>query len=810
MRTWLGSIIFVLLGTLAVAPGCGGDPQVSNDGEGTNGGATSGGKGPGTGTGATSGSLVIGDGGTDGSGTCPSSCEDLNANCGFVTDEKCGGVVECGDGCPKGEFCGGDGPSRCGTGTNGEAGACSGDCQSCTPKTCEDLGFTCGPAGDSCGGKLDCGPSTCAVLGQTCGGAGKPGQCGCTGACADIPDCSEEPKKTTSLTGKVYDPAGNNPLYNVFVYVANNPDDPDLKSFPKGITCDVCGASAAGSPLLSEGDKFGTFTDVDGSFTLKNVPVGKGVTVVIQLGRWRRVFELDIDNACDENPVPDKTLKMPSKQSEGDIPLMAMVTGKADSLECVLRKMGIDGSEFTNPAGNGRVQFYLGSGADNSKAHYGQKIDGDTPMQSELLADDGTGQPLINQYDMTILACQGGAYAQSAADQATLRAYASAGGRVFTTHYSYTWLTNNDENTSQKGLADNWSEVATWKVDEDDRAESANGHIDLVSNPKGSAFQGWLEAVNASVPGSGIAKVNVIRHDADAISSVEGQTQQWLYRDGVNARHCGVTRDVCTSQASCGATKLCSESRVDCSANANACAARVCRNNPSQACTQNSQCSGNNNCIENKCNANTCTGTDYTGEDIPLHFTYNTPVNVVQDLTTDPPTLQCGRVLFSDFHVADADEHDKVFPAECGKACTLDTQCATGGKCVSGRCLDPMTAQEKVLEFMIFDLGSCVPPPTSCVPKTECPAGEDCGYAPDGCGGLISCGECAKGESCGVGNPPVPNKCGKGTQTCVPLTCAAQKKECGPATDGCGEKIDSCGECAAGQLCLMGACKSVN
>jgi hypothetical protein len=810
MRTWLGSILFVVLGTLAVASGCGGDPEVANGDETINGGKNAGGKSSagGKGSGASSGSLVIGEGGNDGTPGCPSSCEALNANCGFVTDTLCGGgLVECGDSCPKGEFCGGDGPSRCGTGTNGEAGACSGDCQSCTPKTCEDLGFTCGPAGDTCGGKLDCGPNTCPILGQTCGGGGEIGQCGCSGACADIPDCSAE-AQTTTLTGKVYDPAGNNPLYNVFVYVANNPEDPDLKSFPKGITCDVCGASAAGSPLLSEGDKFGTFTAVDGSFTLKNVPVAKGVTVVIQLGRWRRVFTLDIGKPCAENAVPDKTLKMPSKQSEGDIPLMAMVTGNADSLECVLRKMGIDGSEFTNPAGNGRIQFYLGSGADNGKDNYGQKIDDATPMQSELLANDGTGQPLINQYDMTILACQGVAHSQSATDQAKLRAYAAAGGRVFTTHYSYTWLTKNDEATAQKGIADNWSEVATWKVDEGDRATSADGHIDLVSNPKGNAFQGWLEAVNASTPGSGIAKVNVIRHDADAISSVEGQTQQWLYRDGVNARRCGVTNDVCTGQPSCGAARMCSVSRADCSATA--CAAKVCRNNPSQTCTQNSQCSGNNNCIDNKCNDNKCNGTDYTGKDIPLHFTYNTPVNLMQDLTTDPPTLQCGRVLFSDFHVDDAQEHDKVFPAQCGKTCTLDNQCAAGGKCVSGVCLDPMTAQEKVLEFMIFDLGSCVPPPTSCVPKTECPPGDDCGYAPDGCGGLISCGECGKGESCGVGNPPVPNKCGKGTGSCVPITCAAQGKECGPAADGCGDKIDSCGECAAGQLCLSGKCKSVN
>jgi hypothetical protein len=809
MRTWFGSLFFVALGTFALASGCG-DPELSNSNDHQSADAGGEGNGSGSGTDPNEG-LSIGQGGEESGSDCPSSCEQLNANCGFVTDERCGTVVECGS-CSGDDFCGGDGPSRCGTGQSGAGGACSGNCSSCVPKTCDDLGYSCGPAGDTCGGLLDCGPTTCAVPGQTCGGGGEPGQCGCKGACADIPDCSAEPNKTTTLTGKVYDPAGNNPLYNVFVYVANNPDDPDLKSFPKGITCDVCGATAAGSPLLSEGDKFGTFTDVDGSFTLKNVPVAKGVSVVIQLGRWRRVFKLDIDKPCAENALPDQTLKMPSKQSEGDIPLMAMVTGNADSLECVLRKMGIDGSEFTNPSDGGRVQFYLGSGADLNTDHYGQKIDANTPLQSALLADDAGGEPVINQYDMTILACQGVAHTQAAADQARLRAYAAAGGRVFTTHYSYTWLTKNDEDTAQKGVADNWSEVAKWKVDENDRATTAVGHIDLTSNPKGSAFQGWLEAVNASVPGSGTAQVDVIRHDTDAISSVAGMTQQWLYRDGTDNRTCSVTGQACTSNASCTA-KVCNVNKaltcgVDADCNTGG---KVCRNKANfPTCTQNSDCGGNNNCVSQTCASNTCTGNNYSGQEIPLHFTYNTPVNLVQDLTSSPPTLQCGRVLFSDFHVQDAQEHDKLFPAQCGKACTSDAQCATGGKCVDKICLDPMTPQEKVLEFMIFDLGSCVPPPTQCEPATECPDGQDCGFAPDGCGGLIACGTCPDGEACGVGSPPVPNKCGKGKESCIPTTCEAMHRECGPAADGCGNKIDSCGVCAAGQLCVMGKCTSIN
>src|SRR6185369_9097735 len=669
MRTWFGSILFVVLATFAVASGCGSKPDVINHGNDLD-ASVGGASGGSTGTAANGGGFVIiGDGGAAGTrdphAGC-SSCEDLHANCGYVADPVCGMLIQCGK-CPDGQICGGDGPSRCGDGSGCAGGSCSGaDCMTCVPKTCTELGYSCGQTGDGCGNPLDCGGNNCPVLGQTCGGGGKQGECGCKGACAAIPDCSAEPIKTTSLTGKVYDPAGANPLYHVFVYIANNPSDPNLKSFPAGTTCDVCGSTAAGSPLLSEGTQAGTYTDVDGSFTLKNVPVGKGLTLVIQLGRWRRVFKVDVDTPCAATPILDKTLLMPSKQSQGNIPLIAMVTGKVDSLECVLRKMGIDDTEFTNPGGTGRIQFFLGSHTGDTvppatPSASGQKIDDATPRQSALFAvNSSTKEPVINDYDMTILACQGGAYAQDAADLTALRNYAASGGRVFTTHYSYTWLTKNDENTAQANVADNWSEVAKWRLDYDDKPDTAVGHIDLVSNPKGAAFQGWLEAVNASTPGSGNISVNVVRHDSDAISTVPGKTQQWLYRDGTNLRTCSRSGNTCTSDASCVA-KVCAASKADCTSTA--CAGpKVCRNNPTTVCTQNSQCTGNNNaCIDNGCGNNTCTGggLDFTGQKIPLHFTYNTPVNLVEDLSSTPPKLQCGRVLFSDFHVEDADENNK-------------------------------------------------------------------------------------------------------------------------------------------------------
>ena len=65
-----------------------------------------------------------------------------------------------------------------------------------------------------------------------------------------------------------------------------------------------------------------------------------------------------------------------------------------------------------------------------------------------------------------------------------------------------------------------------------------------------------------------------------------------------------------------------------------------------------------------------------------FHYTFNTPVGV-------PDAQQCGKVLFSDFHAAAGSNQQEVpFPGECNT--------------------NPMTAQEAALEFMLFDLSSCI------------------------------------------------------------------------------------------------------
>jgi hypothetical protein len=89
---------------------------------------------------------------------------------------------------------------------------------------------------------------------------------------------------TTTITGTVLDPAGKNPLYDVAVYV---PSQLPLPALTEGVTCDHCGAN-----LLNPASS--TLTIEDGTFTLPDVPVDANVPVVIQVGKWRKTYTINV------------------------------------------------------------------------------------------------------------------------------------------------------------------------------------------------------------------------------------------------------------------------------------------------------------------------------------------------------------------------------------------------------------------------------------------------------------------------------------------------------------------------------------
>jgi hypothetical protein len=636
----------------------------------------------------------------------PQTCQGQGFNCGAASD-GCNGALDCGN-CPSGEICGGGGPNLCGPGictspktcasqgfdcgpqgdgcgnilpcgTCAPNEACGGGASPkpgvcgviCTPKTCQQQGFTCGTATDTCGTSIDCG--TCPT-GQSCGTAGEY-VCGpsstCTNLCLQQQVCPNG--GTTTITGTVYAPNGTDPLYGTLVYVPNSAVQP----FTPGVSCGSCSLDVSGAPLVS------AVTGVDGTFTITNMPAGANIPLVIQNGRWRRQVVIPTVTACAGTAVAASLTHMPTSKAQGDIPLMAFATGSVDSLECVLRKIGILDTEFTNPGGTGRIQFFVGDG-ENGLAG-GAQFSASTPSETQLW---GT-QAAIDQYDMVYFPCQGGAFARTSASQQILVDYANAGGRVFATHYSYVWLYDDSP----------FSTTATWAVDPNDLNTFAKDPgLGIINQgfPQGLALAQWLKILYPTST-LGQIQINTLRHDFTAVAAT---SSLWIS-----------DQDTAPPQGQ---------------------------------------------------------GT------VPMHYTFDTPVGAM-------PANQCGRVLYDDFHVEDAENNPttgQIFPAECNN--------------------DPMTPQEKMLEFMIFDLGSCVGPlpPTICTPKTCASQGFTCGMQDNGCSAVIDCGACPSGQSCLTGT------C---MNTCPAQTCASQGFTCGMQGDGCNNTIN-CGACPSGQACNDGKC----
>ncbi|HMJ52841.1 MAG TPA: hypothetical protein VK540_12220 [Polyangiaceae bacterium] len=475
-------------------------------------------------------------------GTCtPIVCDPLGGNyCGTIGD-NCGGSLSCGP-CPGGWTCGGAGvPSVCGP---------ESDAETCTPMGCDfgAAGKLCGVVGDGCGRRLDCGGC---FNGFTCGGAGSPNVCGArpdSGVCAPnvcnpiggwycgdigdgcgdtlhcgtcpagqvcgarvrgvcsapcplcnmVPACADAGITTISgtvVTGAAVSP---DPVYGASVYIPNIALGTKLGPITAGPSCDRCSVITQDEALAS------TVTSPDGAFVLQgNVPVGQGIPLVVQVGKWRYETTVDVQR-CTNNVLPMGSARLPRTQTEGNIPLTAVSTGSADALECVLRKMGIADAEFTNSGGTGRIQFYKGNGA---------SIDGNTPPESAID---------WSKYDQVFLPCQGSAVSKTA-NLAGFLDYVNQGGRAFATHYSYTWLFTNGP------LAN----VAAWQVDQPQPSNPLTGNID-VSTPKGQDFATWLKIVGAlSNPGPPQIAISDARHDVNGIPAGQG-AQSWITSSSPN------------------------------------------------------------------------------------------------------------------------------------------------------------------------------------------------------------------------------------------------------------------------------------
>ena len=383
------------------------------------------------------------------------------------------------------------------------------------------------------------------------------------------------------------------PLYNALVYIPTGPVAP----FSAGVACERCGP-VSGAPRAS------ALTGPDGTFTLRDVPAGTNIPLVVQIGRWRRQVVIPEVTACTDTYLPTELTRLPRNRAEGDIPAIAIATGQWDPFDCTLRKIGIDDDEFTLPGGTGRINMW---------SYRGHHLGLATPYGDQLVGSLST----MSKYDIVIAGQDDDdGPDKDPALQKNLLEFANRGGRIFLTDTSHSWL--------RDGIRGEFQQTVIWKSLARVQGFDFIGRVDQ-GFPKGVSFSQWLSVVGATGAVLGRLPIHDPFRGISVVDNVVPPTQRWIYTDGTTA---GAIPSV-------------------------------------------------------------------------QHFTFNAPISA-------PADQQCGRVVFSQFHVAgDSIESEGRFNNLAGRPRLGGVGAPTFPALCNGKI---MTPQEKALEFMLFDASSCIQP----------------------------------------------------------------------------------------------------
>ena len=355
------------------------------------------------------------------------------------------------------------------------------------------------------------------------GGSTEPDAC--VGLECQVVNCAAMGTPPTKITGTVYAPNGTLPLNGVNVYV---PRDPlPLPPFTEGASCDRC-ALLPGGPVAQ------VISGENGSFTLENVPAGANVPLVVTTGKWRRVVTLSNVNQCTDNVVTVEQSRLPKTKAEGDIPKIALTTGGADSLECLVRKLGVDDTEVGTAGSAGRVHFYKGQPASAAPRDPVSRFKAGHPGGSGDFADSVPLWSSVNNlkaYDIVFLSCEGaqniGSKPQPTLD--AMKAYADLGGRVFASHWHNIWVGGDYSGDGNPSPAV-WKDIATWNTN---GSVTGTIYIDETSNPKGAAFANWMVNVGGSTTrGEVVLQTGTGRLTASTVDPAKGE--RWVRSSGDN------------------------------------------------------------------------------------------------------------------------------------------------------------------------------------------------------------------------------------------------------------------------------------
>jgi hypothetical protein len=391
-----------------------------------------------------------------------------------------------------------------------------------------------------------------------------------------------------------------NPLYNITVYVPKSAALPPLAS---GASCNTC--TSLYPEILAS-----AVTDANGNFKIPNAPWGQNLPLVVQTGKWRKEYTLANVTQCQDNPQPDKTLRLPKNaiHNDGNLPDIAISTGGADSLECLLMRIGIDNDEYAaGPAGPGHLHIFTGyNGASTAPAS----------PESYLSLWNSTASMM--KYDVMLLSCEGEeTHNLTPPNQQSLVDYSAAGGRVFASHYHYAWFNTGPFSNDN---------LATWTPGSNHIDDSISFPGDVITTlangtsfPEGVALKQWLGTVNALTNGQ--LPIWFTRHNADVGPMNRPPSQPWI--------------DLDPSTPAPNAT---------------------------------------------------------------MYFSFDTPIG---------RSAPCGRVVYSDLHVSGGPNTNAPgVPVDYPQMRRM----MAADVVPSGCAMHPLTPQEKALEFMIFDLSSCLIP----------------------------------------------------------------------------------------------------
>jgi hypothetical protein len=198
-----------------------------------------------------------------------------------------------------------------------------------------------------------------------------------------------------------------------------------------------------------------------------------------------------------------------------------------ERLHCLLRRIGVDTTEFTLPTGAGFIHlFNLSKDADTCNQISG--VSGNYPDATGNLWDS---QSHLNQYDVILLNCGGNMDAANPTKNNTfishpdavdrMKAYVNAGGRVFAEHYHWAWI------RSFTGYSSTFGEVATWSSQSGNIGSDNRDTLIDTSFQRGTDFARWLVNVQASTTSGHLSISKGVKYTA--VDQIKPPSQRWIY-----------------------------------------------------------------------------------------------------------------------------------------------------------------------------------------------------------------------------------------------------------------------------------------